>query len=81
MVVRSPKFIPLGWSLGGLGGRIKTTGRYLQYPGHGRAGHHTIANLYNTFAHAAGLEQDRFGQLDTNLDEASQTGPLSELLV
>jgi hypothetical protein len=67
--------------VGGLNGRLKTTGRYLQFPGYQKPGHHTIANLYNTLAHAVGLQQNRFGQLDSNLDEASQTGPLSELLV
>lgn len=66
--------------LGNLGGRLKTTGRYLQYPGYQQAGHHTIANLYNTVAHAVGLQQNSFGQLDTNLDKAAQTGPLPELL-
>ena len=66
--------------VGGLNGRLKTTGRYLQFPGYQKSGHHTIAQLYNTLAHAVGLQQDTFGQLDSNLDEASQQGPLSELL-
>ena len=66
--------------IGGLGEKLKLTGRYLQFPGHGKSGHHTIANLYNTIAHAVGIEQNRFGQLDPNLDEESQTGPLQELL-
>lgn len=66
--------------VGNLGGRLKTTGRYLQYPVYQKSGHHTIANLYNTLAHAAGLEQDTFGQLDQNLEPASQRGPLSALL-
>ena len=66
--------------LGGLHGKIKATGRYIQYPSYQKAGHHTISNLYNTFAHAVGIAQDRFGQFDLDLDEAMQTGPLSELL-
>lgn len=66
--------------VGGLGSRYKKAGRYIQYPGYQKPGHHTIANLYNTLAHAAGIDQDTFGQLDLNLEEASQTGPLSELL-
>lgn len=66
--------------IGGLGEKLKLTGRYLQFPGHSKAGHHTIANLYNTIAHAVGIDQNRFGQLDPNLDEATQTGPLRELL-
>jgi hypothetical protein len=66
--------------IGGLGGRIKTTGRYLQFPAYERPGHHTIANLYNTFAHATGIEQDEFGQMDLNLPVSMQTGPLAELV-
>jgi hypothetical protein len=66
--------------VGGLNGRIKTTGRYLQFPTYQKPGHHTIANLYNTFAHAAGIEQNTFGQLDLNLDKQLQQGPLKELL-
>jgi hypothetical protein len=66
--------------LGGLNGKIKTTGRYLQFPAYQKPGHHTIANLYNTFAHATGLKQDSFGQIDLNLSKESQQGPLSELL-
>ena len=65
--------------VGNLGGRLRT-GRYLQFPGYQKPGHHTIANLYNTLAHAVGLEQDAFGQLDMNLDEDLQHGPLAELL-
>ncbi len=66
--------------VGGLGGRLKTSGRYLQYPGYQKAGHHTIANLYMTLAHAAGLKLDTFGQLDMHLDEHPQHGPLDALL-
>ena len=66
--------------VGGLGRKLKHAGRYIQYPAYGKPGHHTIANFYNTLAHAAGIDQDTFGQLDMNLDTASQTGPLPELL-
>ncbi len=66
--------------VGGLGGRIKATGRYVQYPAYQKPGHRTIANLYNTFAHAVGIDQNTFGQIDLSLDEASQHGPLGELL-
>ena len=66
--------------IGGLNGRIRTTGRYLQYPEYGRPGHGTIAKLYNTLAHAAGLRQDTFGQMDLRLEQEQQQGPLSELL-
>ena len=66
--------------IGGLAGKLKTSGRYLQYPGYQKPGHHTIANLYLTLAHAAGLKLDTWGQLDMNLDEQTQHGPLAELL-
>ncbi|MEO1997524.1 MAG: DUF1552 domain-containing protein [Planctomycetaceae bacterium] len=68
--------------LGGLGNRLKPRpgGRYLQYPGYGKPGHHTIANLYNTLLHAVGHPRDAFGRLDLNLDKSIQQGPLSELL-
>ena len=66
--------------VGNLGGRLKTTGRYLQYPSYQKPGHHTIANLYMTLAQAAGMQLDTYGQLDMNLDEAAQHGPLKELV-
>jgi len=68
--------------LGGLGNRLKPRpgGRYLQYPGYGKPGHHTIANFYNTLLHAVGHPRDAFGRLDLNLDKSIQQGPLSELL-
>ncbi len=66
--------------VGGMGGRLKTAGRYLQYPDYQQPGHHTIANLYITLAAAAGLSMETFGQLDMNLDQQAQHGPLAELL-
>lgn len=66
--------------VGGLAGRLKTTGRYVQYPAYQQPGHHTIANLYMTLAHAAGLELETYGQFDMNLPEDAQRGPLKELL-
>ena len=66
--------------VGGLAGRLKTSGRYLQYPAYQKPGHHTIANLHMSFAHAAGLQMDTFGQLDLNFDKEAQRGPLAALL-
>lgn len=66
--------------LGNLGGRLKTGGRYLEYPYHGRKGHRTVSNLYTTFLHAAGAPRDRFGLEDPTLKHLDQKGPLSELL-
>ncbi|WP_439629379.1 DUF1552 domain-containing protein [Gemmata sp.] len=66
--------------LGDLGGRLKTRGRYIEFPHYGRAGHRTIASLYCTLLHAAGTPRDKFGVMDSELEPATQTGPISELL-
>jgi|694.fasta_scaffold41816_4 hypothetical protein len=66
--------------LGSLGGRLQAGGRYLEYPRYGRAGHRGLACLYSTLLHACGAKADRFGELDRELDEAMQTGPLGEVL-
>jgi hypothetical protein len=66
--------------LGNLGGKLKADGRYLEYPRYGRPGHRGLACLYSTFLHAVGASRDRFGELDRQIDEGMQTGPLAELL-
>jgi hypothetical protein len=65
--------------IGDMGGKLKT-GRYVDYPGYGRKGHRTTANLYLTLLHLAGAKRDTFGTPDPNLKDLDQTGPLSELL-
>jgi len=65
--------------LGNMGGALKT-GRYVDYPGYGRKGHRTTANMYLTLLHLAGAKRDTFGTADPNLKDLDQTGPLSELL-
>lgn len=67
--------------LGGLAGRLRIDGRYIQYPAYQKPGHRSIATLYNTLGYAVGIPQDSFGQLDNNLDTDSQSGPLKELSV
>ena len=54
--------------------------RYLHYPAYRQDGHHTIANLYNTFMHLSGHPTDHFGRLDNELPAALQKGPLPQLL-
>jgi hypothetical protein len=67
--------------LGNLGGKLKTSGRYLAYPRYGKRGNRTIGNWLTTVCHAAGLPQDHFGQPDLALSkEIDQLGPLPELL-
>ena len=65
--------------LGNMGGKLKS-GRYIDYPGYGRNGHRTTANMYLTLLHLAGAMRDNFGTPDPNLKDLDQTGPLSELL-
>lgn len=68
--------------LGNMGGRLKSTGRYLSYPRYGSAAHHhTIGNWMTTLCHVAGFPQDHFGQPDFALGKAAdQQGPLDELI-
>ncbi len=65
--------------IGDMGGALKT-GRYVDYPGYGRKGHRTTANMYLTLLHLAGATRDMFGVPDPNLKDLDRTGPLSELL-
>lgn len=66
--------------LGNGGGKLKTDGRFLQYPRYGAPGHRTIANLYLSLLHAAGVPRDSFGMEDPMLKDLDQTGPLAELM-
>jgi hypothetical protein len=66
--------------LGGLGGRLKPGGRYLQLPGYGAPKHRTLANLYLTLLQAVGRPRDRFGTADLALKGLDLGGPISELL-
>ncbi len=71
----------LGHKLNGnLGGKLKTAGRYIDYPFYQSAGHRTLANLYCTLLHAAGRPRDTFGIPDPALKDLDQSGPLNELL-
>ena len=65
--------------IGDMGGKLKT-GRYVDYPGYGRKGHRTTANMYLTLLHLSGANRDTFGVSDPNLKDLDQTGPLAELL-
>lgn len=65
--------------LGNVGNRLRT-GRYIDYPGYGRQGHRTTANMYVTLLQLAGSSRDTFGMRDQGLRDLNQNGPLSELL-
>ena len=65
-------------ALGNIGGALKA-GHYIHVPGWGEPGHRTIAHLYKSLLHAAGLPTDTFGQPDRTLPESiDQAGPLTE---
>ncbi len=66
--------------LGDLGGKLKTHGRYLQFPAYGTKAHRTMANLYCTLLHAVGKPTDKFGVPDPGLKDVNQTGVVAELL-
>ncbi len=66
--------------LGNLGGKLKTNGRFLEYPSYGKPGHKSIGTLYTSLLHAVGDEQDKFGNIDLAIDKDATHGPLSEIL-
>ena len=67
--------------VGNLKGKLNLGGRYINFPGYGKSGHHTVGTLYTTLLHCAGKQQQTFGHLDPDLDEKTmQTGPLTQLM-
>ena len=66
--------------VGGSAGRLRTAGRFLQYPNYQSAGNRTIANFYLSLLHAVGDRRERFGERDPNMNEAEQNGPLLEIM-
>ena len=67
--------------VGNLNGKMNLGGRYINFPGYGKPGHHTVGALYTTLLHCVGQRQQTFGRLDPDLDEKTmQTGPLAQLM-
>jgi hypothetical protein len=66
--------------VGNLGGKLKTAGRFLQYPKYQAAGHRTIANFYLALLHAVGDKRASFGDSDSALKDIDTAGPLAEIL-
>ena len=66
--------------VGNLGGKLKTAGRYLQFPSYGSKGHHTMSNFYLSLLHAVGDRRTKFGEPDNNLKDIDTAGPLAEIL-
>ena len=68
--------------VGNLKSKMNLGGRYINFPGYGKSGHHTVGALYATFLNCVGQRQQTFGRLDPDLDEkAMQTGPLDQLMM
>jgi hypothetical protein len=66
--------------VGNLGGRLKTSGRFLQYPGYKKAGHRTMSNFFLALLHAVGDQRENFGEPDRELRDIDTSGPLAEIL-
>ena len=66
--------------LGGLAGKLKPGGRYVQLPGYAAKKHRTLANFYLTLLHAAGAPRKNFGLPDNGLRDIDQSGVIPELL-
>lgn len=66
--------------LGNLGGRLKTGGRYLEYPRYGTAGHRTLGTMYHALLHAVGDKCEQFNSVDLAIGKDATQGPLSDIL-
>jgi hypothetical protein len=66
--------------VGDMGGRLKAGGRLLEYPGFGKTGPRTTANLFLALLHAAGDRREHFGIPQPVLKDLDLSGPLAELL-
>ena len=67
--------------VGNLKGKMNLGGRYINFPGYGKPGHHTVGALYTTLLNCVDQRQQTFGRLDPDLDEKTmQTGPLAQLM-
>ncbi|QDU96593.1 DUF1552 domain-containing protein [Lignipirellula cremea] len=71
-------------TLGNLGGRLKTAGRFLQFPAYQEeakeTANRTVRNFYLALLHAVGDKREQFGELDPKMRAAAQAGPLAEVL-
>jgi hypothetical protein len=67
--------------VGNLGGKLRTDGRFLQYPRYNTVGHRTLNSFYLALLHAVGDRRERFGDPDSGLRDINTAGPLTEILV
>jgi hypothetical protein len=71
------------WSmvlLGNLGGRLRTAGRFLQFPRYNKACHRMMSNFYLSLLRAVGDNRETFGEPDRELADINTAGPLTEIL-
>ena len=70
--------------VGGMAGKLKTAGRYLQFPAYKEeakeTANRTVRNFYLALLHAVGDRRENFGELDSKMPAAAQAGPLAEIL-
>jgi hypothetical protein len=66
--------------VGSLGGKLKSAGRYLQFPKYNTPGHRTLGNFYLSLLHAVGDRREKFGDSDSALKDIDTAGPLTEIL-
>jgi len=66
--------------VGNLGGKVKTAGRYLQFPKYNTPGHRTLSNFYLSLLHAVGDKREKFGDADLAIKDIDTSGPLAEIL-
>jgi hypothetical protein len=66
--------------VGNLGAKLKTNGRYLQFPKYNTPGHRTLGNFYLSLLNAVGDNREKFGEPDRELADIDTSGPLAEIL-
>jgi hypothetical protein len=66
--------------VGNLGGKLKTAGRFLQFPKYGSKGHRTMGNFYLALLRAVGDNREKFGDPDHALKDIDTAGPLTQIL-
>ena len=66
--------------LGNVNDKLKTS-QYVQLPSYGKKNHRTLANLYMAIMDAAEVSYGKhFGQIDSQIRDLDQNGPLEEIL-
>ena len=67
-----------------MAGKLKTAGRFLQFPAYKEeakeTANRTVRNFYLALLHAVGDRRENFGELDKKMPASAQAGPLAEIL-